>query len=79
VAEITLSGLQDGKGYKEPVLVEGFEGDLRTERLSDNTEDDLKILLKILPIQNIFPHSYMRLGDLCLDINRHKPSTHCRR
>jgi hypothetical protein len=33
-----------------------FGDDQQTEQLSENTEDDLKILLRILSIQNYFPY-----------------------
>jgi hypothetical protein len=51
VAEITLSHLRKGEGYKEPALVEGIRGSsANREDLSENTEDDLNILLRILSI-----------------------------
>jgi hypothetical protein len=40
------------------------------------SEEHLKILLRILSIQNYFPNRYSWLGSVCRDIDTHLPSTH---
>jgi len=77
VAEITLSHLRKEDGYNEPALFQRIRGQLREEELSENSKDDLKILLRIQSIHNYFPHPHSKLGTICLDINMHQPSTHC--
>jgi len=66
VAEITLSHLRKNDRYKDPVLVEGIEGHQRENQLSENTEDDYKILFGILSItiNHYFSHSSPRSGNL---------------
>jgi hypothetical protein len=45
-----------GYGYKEPALDAGFLKGSEDNELSENTEDDLKILLRILSINlSIYP------------------------
>jgi hypothetical protein len=76
VAAITLSHLWTNDGYEGAALVEGFGGRQRADYLSENTEDDLKILLRILSIQNYFRHTYTGQGQIFFDSSIHQPSSH---
>jgi len=68
MAEITLSPLRKNEGYKDLALVEGIEGHLQEDQLSENTEDNHEILLRILSItiNHYFSDSPPRSGNLCL-------------
>jgi len=76
-------GVQTLEGdYQEMALFRKREDMLKQEFTvnNQNTEDDLKLLLRILSMTNLynyFSYTYSWLGLVCLDINTHKQSAHC--
>jgi hypothetical protein len=65
-------------GYKEAVLLEVMKGTSSTRLAFRDTEDDLKLLLRILStFHNCNPHTPSGPGNVCLDNDWHNPNRQC--